>query len=126
MAFHRLQGVANGSLVEAIVDKQSGAAVLLQPHGDIVHQRFAGGGSLEDCAFWCRCSIGREKSCIKRGHASEKCEFPVLIEAHHALAPATRRLDELAYRQGVEQLVADDEERSFREILEPAIPFRRG
>ncbi|MNL78293.1 hypothetical protein D3C87_2046420 [compost metagenome] len=51
-----------------------------------------------------------------------ECELIIDIQADQPLAETGRRLDELADRDSVEQLVCGDQAETFRDILETVVP----
>ena len=48
----------------------------------------------------------------------------IAVDAHQPLAPAALGGEELANRQGIEELVGDEQRRARRHVLEPVVPVK--
>src|SRR5690606_32456227 len=62
---------------------------------------------------------------IEGSGTREERELAAVIKTHHPFAPATLRLYELPDRQGVEQFVANDEQRALWQLSKATIPPQR-
>jgi hypothetical protein len=93
-----------------------------QALADRRHDGFAGGRDFEYGADRLPLWQGRQQRRIDAGEACREDEFVIYIEADDAFAKTLRRPDELPDRDGIEKLVCDDEQETFRHIVEAFIP----
>ena len=114
----RLQRVADAGLQMAVVDEQAGAAVAGDARGDRLHQRVACRRDLDDRAIGRVGGIGRQQGRIEARRRRRRSAASAVVEADRALQPLACDLDELAERDGVEELVADDEQRLFGQLVD--------
>ena len=122
---HRLQSRSVAQCIVAVIDEQRSPALFDQPPGDFIDGRRRAGAGFDDRAgfgtaprFWHR-SIHR----LAAGNADEA----VAMGHHHPFAPAVIGLDQLPHRQGIEELVGDQQDRAVhRHAGQIMMPLRAG
>ena len=83
------------------------------------------GADLDDRALRRLGGIGRQQRRVDRTGAGEEAQLVRVVEADHPFAPAGAGADELADRHGVEQFVADDQQRRLRQRGDGFVPADR-
>ncbi len=116
MAAQRLQGIARRRHEMAIVDDEGSALLPRQPFADGAGYPRPGGGGFDDVAH----AAGRGRR--PRGGGDRDDRKPPVGQADRPLAPAAFLPGELADRQGVEELVGDEHERTFGNGVEGPVP----
>ena len=106
----------------AIVDEQAGAAIGGDTCGNRVHQRDARRRQFDGGAVGGHGGISWQQCRIRRAGSSRETQLPVLVEADRALQPPARNLHILMDRDGVEQLVADDDNRPVGQAGNGLVP----
>ena len=122
MTAHGLQRGAEAAVIVAIVDDQRPAAVAAQARADR-----GGDGTARFGDFGLGAGRRVRQQAREGRDAGRQCKaqrLAVGCQADHALGPAARRLVELAHRQGIEELVGDQQRRARRHIVEAFVPGR--
>lgn len=115
----RLHRRARAQLHVAVIDHQRGPALFAQAPGDLGHQRDARRAGLDHRAL--------RGAAPTRGHemihplvAGDEGES-LAVEPYQTIVPSHRRTHQLMHRQGIEELVGDDQQRRIvgqgREIV---------
>jgi hypothetical protein len=107
----------------AVVDQEGGAAMRGQPPADLGGEGVGFGAALEDGALG---GVGGKRGAGVRLGEPEGEAVAALVETHASLSPAAPRADELADREGVDELVGEQQERSLRQGVERGGVMRPG
>jgi len=107
----RLQGGAGAQLARPIIDDQRRPALLLEAPGDLGHQRGGGRAGLDHRALGRAAPAGRDEVIHPLGPGLE--DEVLALEPHQPLEPAIGAAHQLVHRQGIEELVGDDEQRGI-------------
>ena len=120
VAAHRLQRVAEGRTLVAVVDDERRAAACPRQSGDLSRQSKRRFRLLQDVAG----AAGNGEPGLRLAEQPEG-EPAIRAKPDEALAPAALGADELADRQRVEELVGDDDRRPGRRLRQPLMPGDR-
>ena len=121
-----LQAVAAAAAIVAVVDDQRGAAMLCDAAADRGRQRDAGRTGLDDHALARRLRRrGRHGQGSARRAQREDEAVAAAVDIDDTFEPAAALELELMNRQGVEQLVGDEQERTIGNVVEGIVPGRR-
>ena len=111
-----------------VIDEQRRAALFDQPPGHFIDRGGSAGAGLDDRADLGTPARFRHGGVhrLAAGHADEAFAF----RHDHPLAPAVRGLDQLPHRQGIEELVGDQQDRAIgrdsRQVMVPLGLRQRG
>ena len=114
MAPQGLERVAEGRAPLAVIDDEGRAALRCEAAGEgraRASPAMAGTSRMSPGA-----AGGREPGLGGAGEAEDEA---LAVEPDEALAPAPSVRHELAYRQGIEELVGEDEQRAVGHVVEP-------
>src|ERR1700737_2360035 len=112
-----LESVAEAGGRMPVIDQQGSPALIHEARAKLIHESMAGRADFENFAVL-RCGVDMELG--GRGDAEGK--LALAVEPHGALPPLGADARELAHREGVEELVADDDGGSVRHVLETLRP----
>ncbi len=107
----RLQSGAGAQLARPVVDDQRRAALFLQAPGDLGHQRGSGRAGLDHRALRGAAPARRDEVIHALGPGLE--DEVLALQPHQPLEPAIGAAHQLVHRQGIEELVGDDEQRGI-------------
>ena len=126
MPADRLEGVAQPRCQVAVVEEYAGTALGGNSARNELQQGVAGRRDLEYAAIRGIFGVRRQCARFQCGHACDEAQSARFIEAYGALQPAAVLAHELAKRQGVEEFVGSDEERTGRHGAKAFVPAKLG
>src|SRR4029450_895270 len=122
-----LQRVAEASLLVTVIDEQRRDRRDRRARSQSGEGRADGGSRLEDRAVG---SIDRKRRlrqvAIFDRFSRGKYELAVAVYSDAALAPHASLPHELPHRQSVDELVGDEDERPFGQVVDALVPVERG
>src|SRR6187431_39247 len=122
-----LQRIAQAGLPVSVIDEQRGDWRYRRARSQRSKERANGRPSLEDRAVG---SVDRTRRLRQVGIFERlsrgKDELAVAVDGDAALAPDVTLPHQLPHRQGVHELVGNDEERPFGQIVDAVVPVERG
>ena len=127
VAAQRLQGGAGARARVAVVDDERGAALGRKPAADLGGEHDRRRRDLGDRAGRRVAQLGGQQcgGLRTRRRQAEDQRRAIATEGDQAFAPAFGALFELADRQGVEELVGDQQQRALGHLVQALVPTRR-